>query len=57
MLACIAVGVAGLAAVTYWATRMRVTPSERRPETLSPIDDRGVESVEHSLSKLAEHDP
>jgi hypothetical protein len=56
MLACIAVGVAGLAAVTYWATRVRVAQSERRPEILPPIDDSGVEGVEQSLSKLAEHD-
>ena len=51
-----ALGVVGFISATFWASRVSRYTSERRPSTLPPIDDRGVVSVEESLSKLAETD-
>ncbi len=50
----VALGIAGFVAATYWASRVGPFTAERHPSTLPPIDDRGVVSVEESLSKLAE---
>ncbi|MEX2138829.1 MAG: hypothetical protein WD894_06180 [Pirellulales bacterium] len=56
LVALVALGVGGLMVATYWATRVRISTAQRRPPTLSPIDDRDVLSIQESLSKLAETD-
>jgi hypothetical protein len=56
LVTCVALGAVALLAVTYWASPMRIARVERRPETLPPVDDRSVESVEQSLRRLAEND-